>query len=212
MSFLVTVEQRVPPERLVGHLDAAHLVMERSKRGRIHSRIFQSLQDAGHLLSVGEWEGAADFEQFLRDPVVQAEVVRADPPARISTLRRLRLFQRMGHRIEAVACVIATCDEEEADGLEDFVLSWSRREIDPSDGLVSEEVYRMGDRGVRFLIVHGWRTLEHLERFRASSMAQTDAAFAAHGVSMERFMGRVAAEFRRPPPAPPGSLVDRPFR
>ena len=62
-------------------------------------------------------------------------------------------------------------------------------------GLVLRAVYRVVGGSGRLLVLHGWRSLELLERFLSGPAISTTATLAQLGATMDQFAGRIAAEY-----------------
>ena len=200
MPFFVAVFREVPADRLDEVLAAIRGDFAASRRlhpGRRGTRLFQRLNYPTHLLEIAEWDSLAEFEQLRRTARYQAATVQADPPARIEYLTRLRLFARMSVPAAVVGCVILTSPRVHADALEGFILNDERQGVEAAAGLVTHEVYRMGPTSERLLVVHSWRTMDDLERFRASDRRQYDLTLNQLGVTTERLTNVVAAELSR---------------
>jgi len=200
VSFFVAVFREVPADRLADVLSTIRGDFAASRRlhpGRRGTRLFQRLNYPTHLLEIAEWDTVAEYEQLRRTASYQAATVLSDPPARIEYLTRLRLFARMSVPAAVVGCVILTNPPEHAEALEAFVLGDARHSLEAAPGLVTHEVYRMGSGGDRWLVVHSWRTIEDLERFRAGDRQTFNARLQELGVTIERLTNVVAAELSR---------------
>lgn len=197
MPFFVAAFQDVHPDRLEETLTTIRGDLATSRRqhpGRRDTRVFQRINYPTHLLEIAEWDSLADYEQLRRTPRYQEMIARADPPARIEHLNRLRLFARMSVTAAVAGCVTMNVPPENAQALEAFILDDMRPGVEASVGLVTHEVYRMGAEVGRLLVVHSWRSIEDLERFRAGDRKRYDATLASLGVTAERLTNVVAAE------------------
>jgi hypothetical protein len=96
-----------------------------------------------------------------------------------------------------VGCVIMNGPAESAEELEAFMLSDVRFGVETAAGLVTHEVYRMGSGDCRLLVVHSWRTIEDIERFRAGDRQVYVQTLKRLGVTTERLTSVVAAELSR---------------
>jgi quinol monooxygenase YgiN len=200
MPFFVAVDQEIPPHALDRTLTTIQVDFATSRAvhpGRRHTRVFQRLNQPGHLLTIGEWEHAADYERLRQSPRYRELVVAADPPARIEPLTRLRYFARMSLRPNVVACVIMDAPEGAADALRSYVLGETHQRIERSPGLLAHEVFQVGAAPGALLGVHSWRSLRDLERFRAEDGPGYGADLAELGVTVTRFTGLIAAQFSR---------------
>jgi heme-degrading monooxygenase HmoA len=200
VPFFVAVFREVPAVRLDEVLATIRGDFAASRRlypGRRGMRLFQRLNYPTHLLEIAEWDSLAEYEQLRRTARYQAATVQADPPARIEYLTRLRLFARMSAPAALVGCVILTVPREHADALEAYILNDVRRGVERAAGLVTHEVYRMGPTSGRLLVVHSWRTMEDLERFRAGDRPRYEETLRKLKVTTERLTNVVAAELSR---------------
>lgn len=200
MPFFVVVDQEFSPEALNRTLATIQVDFATSRAlhpGRRHTRIFQRLNQPNHLLTIGEWEHQADYERLRESSRYRELVVCASPPARIATLKRLRYFARMSTRPSIVACVTMTAPRHAAETLHANVLRSTYPRIVQSPGLLTHEVYQVGTSPGSLLVVHGWRTLGDLERFRAGDGPGYGAVLAELGATVTRFTGAVAAQFSR---------------
>jgi hypothetical protein len=200
VPFFVAVFREVPLDRLEATLAAIRGDFATSRRlhpGRRGTRLFQRMNYPTDLLEIAEWDSLVDYERLLRTPEYQALTVQADPPARIEHLTRLRMFARMLVPPGVVGCVMLTGPREHAEALEAHILSAHHLQAEASAGLVTHEVYRMGSALGRLLIVHSWRTIEDIERFRAGDRVEYEEAVRRFGVTTERLTNVVAAEVSR---------------
>lgn len=200
LVFFVTIGMRVPSDRLTPFLHGLRLDIQQSHQrhpGRLHTRIFQSVEDPGHLLSLGKWGSAADFARFRQQPDVQQYLVHGTPPAQIDSLERLREFARMSREPSVVACAVLRGPDADAVRNAQDLLDRVRRDLESRPGLLRHELYRYHDRPGTLLDVHGWESFEHLDHFRTMAGPSFDAELAARSVTTERFVGTVLAEFVR---------------
>jgi quinol monooxygenase YgiN len=200
MSFFVAVFQEVQPEmldRILATMRGDFAQSHRTHPGRRSSRIFQGLGRPELLIAVAEWDSRAAYDRLWQSPTYQELTVQADPPATIEVLTRLRSFTRMSALPAYVACIRFTASPGQADALERMILSDIRRDVEASEGLVSHDVFRVGERAGQLLIVHGWASLEGLEQFRARTRPHHRALLHGLHSSVERFTGTVAAQYAR---------------
>jgi hypothetical protein len=47
----------------------------------------------------------------------------------------------------------------------------------------------------RLLVLHGWRSMDHLDGYLTGSAVATAASLAAHGATLDQFAGQIAAEY-----------------
>jgi quinol monooxygenase YgiN len=200
MPFFVAVDQEFSArtlDRTLSTIQADFATSRGVHPGRRQTRVFQRLNQPNHLLTIGEWEHQADYERLRQSPRYRELVVCADPPARIEPLTRLRYFARMSTRPSIVACVTMTAPEHAAEAVRSNILRSTYQQVVQSPGLLTHEVYQIGASPSSLLMVHGWRTLGDLERFRAGDGSGFGAALAELGVTVTRFTGAVAAQFSR---------------
>lgn len=198
MSILVAVQQRVPVDLMGSHLERVReelAVSAQTQPGRVHERVFQSLQDPGSLLSIGEWRDESGVQAYLGQPGDSPALSLSHGTRRIWRLSRLRHVAHMAQRVAVVACAIVS-GPPTADGpLAQIGLNRSRQTFQRQPGLVSVELYRMGEDGNRFLSIHGWRSLDDLLAFMAAHGDDIQNELHDHDATIERFAGSVMAEF-----------------
>jgi quinol monooxygenase YgiN len=200
VPFFVAVYQEVSADRLEEVLATMRGDFATSRRmhpGRRSTRVFQRLNYPTHLLALGEWDSRADYDRLRQTDAYQQVTERAEPPASIEYLTRLRHFARLAVPPAIVGCVTITAPRENAGALEAFVLDEARHVVEGAPGLVAHEVYRVGENGGRLLAVHGWRSIEDLERFRAGERQGLERRLGELGASTDRLTGVVAVQYSR---------------
>lgn len=200
MPFFVAVDQEFSPQALDRTLTTIQADFASSRAfhpGRRHTRVFQRLDQPNRLLTIGEWEHQTDYERLYQSSRYRELVVCADPPARIETLTRLRYFARMSVNPSVVACVKMSAPAGAADALRAYVLRETPGQIVQAPGLLAHEVYQVGAIPGELLVVHGWRSLNNLDRFLAEDTGAYNRVFARLGVQLTRFTGAIAAQFSR---------------
>jgi quinol monooxygenase YgiN len=200
MPFFVAVDQEHSPrslERTLSTIQDDFATSRALHPGRRHTRVFQRLDRPSHLLTIGEWERQADDERLRQSPCYRELVVCADPPGRIEILSRLRYYARMSTRPSIVACSTMTAPDHAAEALRAYVLREIPSQIVQAPGLLMHEVYQLGANPGALLVVHGWRTLSDLERFRSQDSLGYHAVLSEFGVRVTRFTGAIAAQFSR---------------
>ena len=200
MPFFVAVHQEVQPERLDDMLATIRGDFATSRRthpGRRTTRVFQRINYPTHLLAIGEWDTQADYERLRESDAYQLSTVRADPPATIDYLKRLRYFARMSVAPTVVASITVSAPRRHAEALESFMLGLVPRGVETASGLVANEVYRIGEQPGRLLVVHSWRAIEDLERFRARDRSAYVAGLQALDAAFVRMTGVMAVQFSR---------------
>ncbi|MGE3911383.1 MAG: antibiotic biosynthesis monooxygenase [Chloroflexota bacterium] len=208
MTFFVAVLQEVKPElldRVLATMRGDFATSRRRHPGRRSSRIFQRLNQPNVLIALAEWDTQADYEALRRTPAYQQITLNADPPARIEHLTRLRSFIRMVTSPAVVGCAALTTPAEHAADLEAYMLGDVRHGVEAAPGLVGHEIFRVGNQPGHLLVVHGWRSIEDLERFRRTDGLTFEGRLSALRVVTERFTGVVAAQYSRHDPPPGGS-------
>ena len=198
MAFYVAIHQEAWPERVDDLLATVRANLEASPQlhpGRRSTRVFQRMGQPTHLLSLALWDSQAAFEQFSRSAVFVETGTRCGPPPRIEPLEQLRFFERIEHRATVMACSTLTAPPERAGDVEAILLSERYRAVERVPGLVCREVYREQERAGHLLLVHTWRSMADLDRFRATEALQGEARFQELDTSTERFTGSLAAEF-----------------
>jgi heme-degrading monooxygenase HmoA len=198
MAFFVAIHQEAWPERVNELLATIRANLEASPSlhpGRRSTRVFQRLGRPTQFLSLGLWDSQAAFEEFRRSQVFVETGAVCGPPPRIEPLEQLRFFERMEHRATVMACSTVTAPPESAADVERVLLSEEHRAVEQVPGLVCREVYREQATAGHILLVHTWRSMADLDRFRAAEAVQGEATMSQLGASTERFTGSVAAEF-----------------
>jgi quinol monooxygenase YgiN len=198
MAFFVAIHQEAWPDRLEQLLSAIRDNLATSTRahpGRRSTRVFQQLGCPTQLLALGLWNDQAAFERFRRSQDFVEAVATCGPPPIIEPLEQLRLFERMEHRAAVMACSTLTAPPDQAAAVEAVLLSEQHRAVERVEGLVCREVYRARDTAGHMLLVHTWRSLADLDRFRAGEALRGEAALQQLGATTERFTGTLAAEF-----------------
>jgi quinol monooxygenase YgiN len=196
MAFFVAIHQQAWPD----HLDALLVTIKRSLTaartlhpGRRSTRVFQRLDDPTQLLALSEWASKDAFEQFRQWPTFADTIAVSGPPPRIELLEPLRRFERIEQRVGVVACSMITASAEDTAVVQEYLLEDAHREVKSADGLIRRELFRSRTHVGQLLLVHSWRSLADLERFRARYSAQ--AELARLGATVERFTGMLTTEF-----------------
>jgi heme-degrading monooxygenase HmoA len=198
MAFFVAIHQEAWPDRLDQLLGTIRETLAASPPmhpGRRSTRVFQRLGRPTQLLSLGLWDSGVSFEAFKQSRIfVETGAVCGSPP-KIEPLEQLRSFERMEHRASVMACSTVTAPAERATAVEAVLLSEQHRAVERVEGLVCREVYRASDAIGHILLVHTWRSLADLNRFRAREALSGEARLQQLGAVTERFTGSLAAEF-----------------
>lgn len=202
MPFYVAIYQQAWPEQLPQLLAAIKSSFAASRTatpGRQTARVFQRLNEPTTLLSVGEWDSQAAYEAHRSSPAFEQTMAVSGPPPDIEYLQRLHLFERMNERAVVVACVTILAPRESLAQIEEFLRGPAQLNMVATPGIVSRELYRgqAGQPVVRLLVVHGWRSLTDLERFRRADAPHFEGTLRSWGATVERFTGEIAAEYSR---------------
>lgn len=196
MAFFVAIHQQVWPDRL-GELLAtikANLATSRTLQpGRRTTRVFQGLGDPMQLLVLSEWVSEDAFEVFRCSSSFADLTAASGPPPRIEPLEPIRRFERFEQRLGIVACSTITATPGNTSRVQEYLLGDAHREVKGAEGLVLRYVFRSRAQVGRLVLVHGWRSLADLERFRARYSARSELA--RFGATTDRFTGALAAEF-----------------
>jgi quinol monooxygenase YgiN len=198
MPFFVAVHHQVLPdhrERRVETIRNDFAAAPVSQPGRRFARLFEHLHDQSRLMAFEEWQNESDFERHEQAPAYVEALAASGPPPRPEPMTRLQLYRHMPHRPSALACTAVSTPLDRAADVESFICDEERRDALIVEGLVLRAVYRMVGSPGRLLVLHGWRSLDHLERYLGGSALVTASTLAAHGASLDQFAGRVAAEF-----------------
>ena len=163
--------------------------------GRRNARVFQRLNEPTRLLAIGEWASQAAYESLRQSPELVRRTATCGPPPTIEYLERLHLFARFNERPAIVACVTIDATADRSGEAEAFMRGPSQREVVTQPGLVSRELYRSTAPATRLLSVHGWRSLDDLERFRTTVEPRLDSELHARGATVSRFTGEIVVEY-----------------
>jgi hypothetical protein len=101
----------------------------------------------------------------------------------------------MPHSPSALACTTLSTPLDRADEVESFICDDERRDALVAAGLVLRAVYRVDGRPGRLLVLHGWRSLDNLERYFETSAHSLAEMATSAGASIDQFAGQIAAEF-----------------
>jgi len=184
-------------DRVLADMRGDFAASRRENPGRRSARVFQRLDAPTELLAIGEWDSQADYERLRASPAYATDTVAATPPARIEYLQRLRTFARMATAPLVYSCVTLEAPPEHARELEPHLLRDMSSAIEWSPGLISREIYRIGEAPGRVLIVHGWRSMDDLDAFRRDATAQHDGWLNERQVRITMFAGAMAAQYLR---------------
>jgi quinol monooxygenase YgiN len=165
--------------------------------GRRSARVFQRLNDPTRLLTIGEWENQAAYLSLRQSPDFEETVATCGPPPTIEYLERLHLFHRMSQRPAVVTCSTIDAPIERMAQVEACVRG-PLHDPTMNPGLISSELYRPLGNPRRLVVVHSWRALADLERFRATDSPGLEHELTRLGGTVARFTGEIAAEFSIP--------------
>jgi quinol monooxygenase YgiN len=198
MPYFVAVHHQVRPgcrEQRVETVRRDFAASPISHPGRKFARLFEHLTDDTRLLAMEEWQGPTDFERHAQAPAYVAAIASSGPAPRVEALERLQHYRHMPHSPAALACTAISTPSERAGDVEAFICDDERRDALVAGGLVLRAVYRVVGSADRLLVLHGWRSMEHLERYLSGSAVATAATLAARGATLDQFAGRIAAEY-----------------
>lgn len=195
MPFFVAVQYRAWPEHREALRAAIRSDLSRVNPGLKFARVFQHLLEPDRFLAFEEWQSPAEYQHVREAPAFLALVGAFGPPPHADGLERLQLFRHLPHRPVALACVNLTTPPDRAEAVEELVCGDAQRETLVGAGLVIRAVYRVIEQPGRLLVLHGWRTVAHLEQYQRTVAGDTLAALAAHGTMVDPFIGEIAAEF-----------------
>jgi heme-degrading monooxygenase HmoA len=195
MSVTVLMRNQALPGRGDELLSAVvRLVRERTSwfhNGGRSLRVFQSVNDPDLVLGLSEWDSRELF--FARhhdesgDPIPELLTLRATPPE-YNFFHTISSREIWGAHAGAVVCTLIHGTPAIRPALQEMQAA-----ITSQPGFVSRYTYEDADDPNRFLIVHGWETLDALERARdQASPAQRRLQELATAV--ERFAGVTRVE------------------
>ena len=142
-----------------------------------------------------EWQSPIDFERHQASPAYVGAIGASGPAPRVDALERLQHYRHMPHSPAALACTAISAPASQAGEIEAFICDDERRDALVAGGLVLRAVYRVVGSADRLLVLHGWRSMEHLERYLGGSAVATAATLAARGATLDQFAGQIAAEY-----------------
>jgi heme-degrading monooxygenase HmoA len=198
MAFIVIVRLQVRPERLADVLSLIRTEFARSQgsgRGRLRGHVFQRLGHLTDLLGCVEWDSQQAYEQYRHSLTHHAILDGLAAPSHAQYCTRLVSFERMLERSAVAACAVLASNVSDQMMLDAYVMQERRAEIIASPGLISHEAYRTLKTPPRYIVVHRWRHLGDLERFRQDTGRREDQRLAELGATLERFTGVLVAQY-----------------
>jgi quinol monooxygenase YgiN len=198
MPFFVAIYHQAFPglrDRRAETIRTDYAASSATQPGRKFARLFEHLTDESQLMAFEEWQDQATFERHVRSPAYAEAIMASGPPPRPEQMARLQHYRHMPHRPAALACTAVSSPPDRAAEVETFICDEERRDALVAEGLVLRAVYRLVASPERLLVLHGWRSVEHLERYLTGTAMATAATLATHGATIDQFAGRVAAEF-----------------
>lgn len=198
MPYFVAVHHQVHPgrrEQRVHTIRGDFAASPGAHPGRRFARLFQHLHDRTRLLAVEEWEDQSAFERHDRSPAYVESLERSGPAPRVDVLERVQHYRHMPRSPAALVCTAISSPAERTGEIENYICDDERREAVVASGLVLRAVYRVAGDTARLLVLHGWQSVDHLERYLAESAPSTASALAARGASLDQFAGTIVAEF-----------------
>lgn len=198
MPFYVSVQYRAWPEQREAL--RALIRSDLSASSAVHpglrfARVFQHLTEPDRFLAFEEWQSQAEFQRLRESPDYLETLAAYGPPPQADALERLQLYRHLPHRPTALTCVSLTTPPGQAEAVEDLVCDDARREALVDGGLVIRAVYRVIQEPGRLIVLHGWRSLAHLERYQETVAGEAEAAMRALGAAVDSFVGEITAEF-----------------
>jgi heme-degrading monooxygenase HmoA len=204
MPFHVVVRMQAQAERLAEVLALVQREFSRSPTqgiGRRRGRLFQRLDAPTDLIGIIEWENQQRYDAYRSSATHRAILDGLAGASHARYCQRLFSFERVMQRAEVAACALIEGPASEHARMQAFVTEEGRAELLASPGLIGHEVYRAHKGPSGYIVVHQWRTLADLERFRSEKSVRHEAVLAELGATIERFTGHLTAEY---PPAPTG--------
>ncbi len=198
MPFFVAVHHQVRPgyrEQRVEAMRTDFATSPTSHPGRKYARLFEHLTDQTRLLAIEEWQSQSEFERHQRSPAYVGALEASGPAPRFDLLERLQHYRHMPHTPAALACTAIVSPPDRAGDVEDFICDDERRDALVAGGLVLRAVYRVVGRSGGLLVLHGWRSVDQLERYLSGSALATASTLAARGATFDQFAGQMAAEY-----------------
>ena len=198
MPFFVAVHHTVRPgcrEQRVETIKGDFAASPISHPGRKFARLFEHLDDQTRLLAMEEWQSQTDFERHDGSASYVGAIQASGPAPRVDVLERLQHYRHMPHSPSTLACTAISMPADRAEQVEAFICDEERRDALVAAGLVLRAVYRVVGSPGRLLVLHGWRSMEQLERYLNGSAILTAATLAEHGAMMDQFAGQIAAEY-----------------
>lgn len=198
MPFFVAVHHQVRPgcrAQRVQTVRADFAASPLAHPGRKFARLFEHLTDQTRLLAIEEWQGPREFDRHQGSPEYVATIEASGPAPRIDVLERLQHYRHMPHSPAALACTAVSTPPDRASEVEELICDEERRDALVAGGLVLRAVYRVVGSADRLLVLHGWSSIDHLERYLSGSAAATAAILAARGATLDQFAGQIAAEY-----------------
>jgi quinol monooxygenase YgiN len=198
MSFLVVVRMQARSERLADVLALVQREFGRppSQRiGRRRGRLFQRLTTPTDLLEFSEWDSQEAYGLDRSSATHRAVLDSLEGASHARYCGRLVSFERALERSEVTTAILIDCPPAAGPRIEGFMLGEGRKALRDSVGLVSYEIYRTHKRPPSYIVVHQWRLLADLERFRVEAGTGHEAVLVDLGATIERFTGRLTAEY-----------------
>jgi quinol monooxygenase YgiN len=198
MPFFVAVHHDLDPGRLDERIAAVRSDFARSPLafpGRRFARVFAHLHEPTRLLGIEEWRNRDEFERHQASPSYLETLSASGPSPRSEALERLQYYRHLPHRPAALACTGIVVRPEWAGDVESFICDDQRRDVLITAGLVLRAVYRVAGSSGHLLVLHGWRSLEHLERYLGTLAVSLSATLAEYDATLDQFAGRVVAEY-----------------
>jgi quinol monooxygenase YgiN len=198
MPFFVSVHYRAWP----GHREALQTAIRNdlsassaTRPGLRFARVFQHLTDSNRFLAFEEWQTEAEYQRVRAAPSYLAALAPFGPPPQADVLERLQMYRHLPHRPDVLDCMRVTISPAGAEAVEDLVCDSAQRDALAGAGLVIRAVYRVVGEPGRLLVLHGWRSLAHLEAYQESVARETATRLTVLGATLDAFVGEVTAEY-----------------
>jgi quinol monooxygenase YgiN len=197
MPFFVAIRHQARPDQrdqLLAVIREDFAASARTQR-RKFARLFQHVQQPDRLMAFEEWQQRDDFEAHRETAAYREGLAACAFPPVLMPLIRLQYYRHMPHVPAALMCLLLTATPAQASSVEGYVCDDERQQALETDGLVLRAVYRMTDPAHGLILLHGWRTIDHLHRYAEQSGPDTVLALEQRGATLESFACQIAAEF-----------------
>jgi quinol monooxygenase YgiN len=197
VSIFVAIHHEAWPDRLgevlttIGHRLVGPVLPHPGHRS---VRLFQRNGRPTALLELSEWTGETAFEQFQQSRDFVATTATCRTPPMIERLDPIHRYMRIEQPVTIAACATITAAAVDAAAVEEYLLGEAHQAATAEAGLIYRELYRSRERASCLLLVHRWRSLTDLQRFRVKGGLQTEAELTRLRATVTRFTGILARE------------------